>query len=37
MNSAGPHVMDEDGNTVLHWACISKQDNDEMVELVLGK
>ena len=37
MNSAGPHVMDKAGETALHWACKSEEENDEMVKLVLDK
>jgi len=36
-NGANPHVMDKAGETVLHWACKSEEQNDEMVKLVLEK
>jgi len=36
-NFADPHVMDRAGETVLHWACKSEEENDEMVKLVLEK
>ena len=36
-NSADPQVMDRAGETVLHWACKSEEENDEMVKLVLEK
>ena len=32
-----PHVMDNAGETALHWACKSDEDNDEMVDLLLSR
>ena len=30
-------MKDNAGDTVLHWACKSEQDNDEMVKLLLHR
>ena len=35
--TTGPKVMDKNGETVLHWACKSKTENCEIVELLLKK
>lgn len=32
-----PKAMDKNGETVLHWACKSNTENDEMVEMLLAK
>ena len=36
-STTDPRVMDKSSETVLHWACKSKKENDEMVKLLLGK
>jgi len=36
-NTSEPHVMDQTRETVLHWACKHKQENDEMVHLLLER
>ena len=32
-----PHVMDNAGETALHWACKSEEDNNKVVDLLLGR
>ena len=29
--------MDKNGETILHWACKSEKENDEMVKFLLGE
>ena len=35
--TVGPKVMDKNGETILHWACKSNTENDEMVKWLLEK